>query len=435
MSRFLSTPGPLGLGNYIGASGCLSHVAVILQEQGRFRLGERGTMRDGELLLAPYFEVIAMKRSMIAGLLLTTLSGALIFPSPANATSYRAVKLGTLGAIGTSVAYGINASGQVVGYSSTASADLHAFVTGPDGVGMTDLGTLEGPSGFYSSAQGINASGQVVGWSGVPGARLEAFITGPNGVGMTDLGNLGSVGSLAYGINASGQVAGWSATASPNEARAFITGSNGVGLVNLGTLGGSDSYAYGLNANGQVVGQSTTASGASHAFITGPDGVGMTDLGTLGGSVSIAKGINATGQVVGSSDTTSGYDHAFITGPDGVGMTDLGTLTGNSSYAYGISMTGQVVGNFITTGGAYHAFITGPDGVRITDLNNLVSLSGGDYFTLAAGINDAGQIIANTYRGSAYLLTPVPEPDTYALMLAGLGLLGLLATRHKCTVA
>ena len=31
-------------------------------------------------------------------------------------------------------------SGQVVGYSSTATGESHAFITGPNGVGMTDLG-------------------------------------------------------------------------------------------------------------------------------------------------------------------------------------------------------------------------------------------------------------------------------------------------------
>ena len=50
--------------------------------------------------------------------------------------------LGTLG--GTdSYARGINDAGQVVGYFDTAGGD-HAFITGPDGMGMRDLGTLGG---------------------------------------------------------------------------------------------------------------------------------------------------------------------------------------------------------------------------------------------------------------------------------------------------
>ena len=99
--------------------------------------------------------------------------------------------------------------GQVVGESDTANGPLsgHAFITGPDGVGMTDLGTLGG----FSRAFGINDMGQVAGVAEFSTLRFHAFITGPNGAGMTDLGTLGGdVASEAYGINDAGQVVGYS---------------------------------------------------------------------------------------------------------------------------------------------------------------------------------------------------------------------------------
>jgi probable HAF family extracellular repeat protein len=169
-----------------------------------------------------------------------------------------------------------------------------------------------------------------------------------------------------------------------------------------------------------VVGLSNTATGLAHAFITGPNGVGMTDLGTLGGGYSEAHGINGAGQVVGESDTAAGARHAFITGPNGVDITDLGTLAGGSSLASGINDAGQVVGWSITAAGAYQAFITGPNGVGMTDLNSLVSQPGGVVLSEATGINNHGQVAAN-----------IPEPETYAMLLAGLVLVGFIARRRR----
>ena len=47
------------------------------------------------------------------------------------------------------------------------------------------------------------------------------------------------------------------------------------------------------------------------------------------------------------------------------------------------------------------------------------------------GINDRGQIVANGDNNHAYLLTVVPDPETYAILLAGLGLMGAWIRRRK----
>ena len=152
----------------------------------------------------------------------------------------------------------------------------------------------------------------------------------------------------------------------------------------------------------------------------------MRDLGSLGGpgSSSFATGINDAGQVVGYFETASGDSHAFITGPNGEDMKDLGTLglggPGSSSFATGINNAGQVVGYFEVPGGT-HAFVTGPNGENMADLNSLVTLPDGVFLKEAAGINNLGQVVA---------VAVVPESASYALMLAGLALIGFMLRRQ-----
>lgn len=294
----------------------------------------------------------------------------------------------------------INDAGQVVGQS---------FITGPDGVGMRHLGTL---GGVFSFARGINAAGQVVGWSELADGSGHAFITGPDGVGMADLGTLGGTMSIAHSVTAAGQVVGYSRTAD-GKTHAFITGPDGVGMRDMGPLGGIESNAFDINDAGQVTGQIYYTNQGQRAFITGPDGMGLRIVGPLPGQyISYAYGINDAGQVVGGPVS-------FITGPDGVDMRDLGAPDpGSWASARDINDIGQVV---LGSGTLFSptAFVTGPDGVGLTDLNALVDLPTGIILIDAVAINNVGQVIATA--------AIVPEPETWSLILAGLALVGAFA--------
>ena len=72
---------------------------------------------------------------------------------------------------GCSRAHAINAQGQVVGISFTASGEQHAFLW--EKGTMTDLGTL---GGLFSSAATINDSGQVVGHSTTVSGETRAVL-------------------------------------------------------------------------------------------------------------------------------------------------------------------------------------------------------------------------------------------------------------------
>ena len=95
----------------------------------------------------------------------------------------------------------------------------------------------------------------------------------------------------------------------------------------------------------------------------------------------------------------------------------------------GINDAGQVVGwagTDDTPNGHKHAFITDPDGMGMADLNSLVELPLGVTLTSANGINNAGQVIATAV---------IPEPESYALFLAGLALIGVAVRRKNGEVA
>ena len=328
----------------------------------------------------------------------------------------------------------INNSGQVTG-SSTLSLDAKAFLY--DGGLLKNLGTLGGAASFGA---GINSSGWVTGAAQRSTGESRAFLY--NGSQMQDLGTFGGnrAGFLSQGtgINDSGWVTGFSTVpfepGAPALSHAFLY--TGGPLQDLGTLGGGSSFGMAINASGRVVGSSSIAgNAATHAFLYA--GGPLQDLGTLGGTNSFAQAVNAGGQIAGySSITGDGASHAFLY--SGGPLQDLGTLGGNDSFAFGVSATGQVVGRSQTVGnGALHAFLF--DGGTMHDLNDLVDASGAGWTLVEArGINDLGQIVGTAKFGSgpnrAVVLSPVPEPATYALLLAGLAVVTGAARRRRGAV-
>jgi probable HAF family extracellular repeat protein len=320
-------------------------------------------------------------------------------------------------------AWGLNATGDVVG----SCGGVAALWTN-DGTRIALLGAL--PGGGSSLAYAVNASGQVVGESTTSGPQAHAFLY--SGSPMTDLGTLDGTNNYsgARGINDSGDIVGGSFPAKSDEHAFSYSGGT---MSDLSTLGGSYSSACGINSLGQIVGASTTASGQEDAFLY--SGGTMEVLGAIPGSWCLAYGVNSSGEAAGWG-SVSGTIHALLYSGGGGGMTDLGTLTGgDASWAYGINNSDQIVGYGTIADGSDHAFLY--SGGSMLDLNDLIPSGSSWTLQAAHGINDSGDICGEGISPSGYthafLLTlqnqNIPEPSTFALV--GVGLALLVARRRR----
>lgn len=343
-------------------------------------------------------------RSFLAGLAILAFSASVVFQNRAEAapSKFTVTDLGTLGG-DISYGFGINASGQVTGWSYTpGNAAIHAVRW--TGTTPRDLGALGGTESY---GIGINASGKIAGRYLVPNStNFRAVRWSPSAQALDstsqagyaintsgqiagaddilangtshamrwtntspqDLGTLGGSYSSGLGINDSGQVAGWSSLPFPNTSQVHAVRWTGTSAGDLGTLGGSSSYGYGINASGQVAGRSNVINdSAEHAVRW--TGTTPTDLGTLGGVHSYGYAINAAGDVVGMSmiSPTLTTAHAFLYTngkmydletllPAGSGVTEMIVSSqGNSINDQGqIAVTGRV------NGGSQHALLLSP---------------------------------------------------------------------------
>lgn len=337
----------------------------------------------------------------------------------------------------------VNNIGQMGGFSTVGLTSTRTAISsnGLPGITITNLhtqggGLLGGASGSY--AAGINEAGQVVGQALRTNWSAYVPFVASNGGTMTEINPLGgSYGGTARDINNAGQVVGGAYTAgnTANHAYLYNTGNGAVTDIGAQIAGSTTSEAFAVNDAGQVAGAYNTPGYAQRAFLYSNGSA--TDLGTFGGTNAKATGINDSGKVVGWSNTASNAKHAFLY--SGGVMTDIGTLAGGHTEANGINNAGQIVG-FSAAANIYGqaAFIY-QNGV-MTNLNSLIDPSSGWTLIDAYAISNTGYIVGSAINyngtvGAAVILTPaalnpVPEPETWAMLLAGLGLVGFAVRRR-----
>jgi probable HAF family extracellular repeat protein len=333
--------------------------------------------------------------------------GLVVTKPVAADTPYVVEDLGALPGDSSSVAWGINQAGDVVGWS-TGPAGTRAFVY-TDAGGMVALpGLADRPRAI---ARDINDEGVVVGSANAGSTDIGHAVMWTDGLAR-DLGTLGGGSfSEAQAVNNAGQVVGWSFTDGGNGltgVHAFLY-TDGGGLLDL-TPARDNGYAYDINDAGQVTGY-MTAFGGYHAFLW--DG-GEIDLGVLPQFAhSFGAAVNASGQVAGNVTSASGDTERLFRSMDGA-LQDLGG-EGEHNAAFGINASGTVVG-MRGQSGKRAVIYTDADGLR--DLDTLIDPSLGWVLLAAHDINDAGQIVGyafsnvteQTHAVRLQPTTPVPPP-------------------------
>jgi len=198
----------------------------------------------------------------------------------------------------------------------------------------------------------------------------------------------------------------------------------GTGLGTVNTIltiqsPANSSIEFGMvswNGTADVISGATALTGASQTLTRSLSDLGITSAANLrvvfnasepGGDAITLNGLTLTiYNANGSTFFTAPLDHPYD-------FADTQTGTGNSGFVFGLN------------------------GTETTQLQTLLNPLGGNFSSLRAGLvavasNATGGnetfFVANS---TALPPTAIPEPESYAMMLAGLGLLGFIAGRRR----
>ena len=278
--------------------------------------------------------------------------------------------LGTLGGAYSS-AEAVNDRGDVVGSSTTAAGEWHAFLWSRGR--MMDLGTV---GGAYSVALDLNNRGEVVGVSYTESGESYPFLWADGRMTALEGRNCS-----AEAINDHGQVIGNCMSYPVMWEGGRLTYLIGHGL-------GQNATVRDIDDTGRIVGGYPT-DGSLHAYRRDRRGEPV-DLGTLGAHFSEALAVNRRGEVAGRADS-SGDQHAFFW--SGGRMVDVGTLGGPFSEAFGLNDRGQVVGHASVDLMTLHGFVWQRG--SMTDLG-VLPLGGRRPVSRAADINRHGMVVGTS---------------------------------------
>ena len=334
--------------------------------------------------------------------------------------------LGNLGG-SSSTAQGVSIGPDVVGTSTTATGQQHAFVSFGGGQPLFDISAQPGAPA-PSTGTAINDTDMVVGSLPQPDGSSHVF-SRTDATGVVDLGPVGDnsvatdtfafQGGYAYAVNNSGQIAGVNTDA--GQFRGFLY-TSGTGFEDIGSLDGLSSWLFGLSDSGAAVGASLVPGAPTTGFerfghaVLFNAATELVDLNnyvdpTSGLTLTLANGISGN-YIVGGADlkgtalpfrlnTSTGTVDHFNGGWQG------------SSVASSVNSMGDTVGwGFMAAGDTQQSAFIYTDGIGFKNLNDVIDPSLGWNLQVATGINERDDVVGWGYHNgvvSAFMLRVSPE--------------------------
>jgi len=184
-----------------------------------------------------------------------------------------------------------------------------------------------------------------------------------------------------------------------------------------------------ISASGSTQGtqgtQSTSNFAAYNAQAIAPGYYYYGGTFTLSDNTAVIFSANISGDVAvtGTFDPSStyGWEHAYVQGDlstSGTGASGTGSQNASDSFAL------YITSEYLADESALWGYVYGPSSATGTQslAAAFVNVSGGDL---------SGYLHANVYAYGYSYVAAVPEPETYAMLLAGLGIIGATARRRQ----
>ncbi|HEY3836336.1 MAG TPA: hypothetical protein VGL72_07180 [Bryobacteraceae bacterium] len=270
---------------------------------------------------------------------------------------------------------------------------------------------IDYPGASSTLAWGINSRGDIVGYYTGADNNSHGFLL--NGGHYAAIDYPGAAVTLVEGINPQGDVVGEFGVTASSPHRAFQLGADGV-YTAFDFPGATTTSFAGINGRGEIAGQYTLADGNRHTFLMA--GGRLTKIDYPAATATGPLGITPQGEVVGAY-VVNGVAHGYVYST-GSGFTTIDYPASTYTNVTGRNSSGDIVGRYLDSASVSHGYILSNGQFTTIDYP-------GASFTGLSAIDPAGNVVGRcTVNGvnRGFLLPSTPPALRYSL--TDLGLVG-----------